>query len=94
MAAIAKYGPMSVIFCRFCSKSTAPSMVPKIPINRETSPITFKQRTTELASEIETSFAPPRVYVQHRPYERQEVADTPKKIATGKIINNDGRSIK
>ena len=69
-------------------------MVPKIPINSETSPITFKQRATELASEIETSFALPRVYVQHRPYERQEVADTPKKMVTGKIINNDGRSRK
>ena len=69
-------------------------MVPKIPINIETSPITFKQRATELASDMETSFAPPRVYVQQRPYERQEVADIPKKMATGKIINNDGRSRK
>jgi len=94
MAATAIDGPMSVICFKFCNKITVPSMVPKIPINIETSPITFRQRATELASEMGTNFAPPRVYVQQRPYERQEVADIPKKMATGKIINRDGRSRK
>jgi hypothetical protein len=94
MAATAIDGPMSVICFKFCNKITVPSMVPNIPINIETSPITFRQRATELASEMGTSFAPPRVYVQQRPYERQEVADIPKKMATGKIINKDGRSRK
>ena len=65
-----------------------------MPIIRETSPITFKQRATELAPEIVTCFALPREYVQHLPKLRQEVAEIPNKTATGKTISKEGRSKK
>tara|TARA_B100000945_G_C20221212_1_gene520685 strand:+ start:464 stop:811 length:348 start_codon:yes stop_codon:yes gene_type:complete len=78
--------------CMLCKKIIAPINVPIIPIIIETSPITFRHLATEFAPDIVTCFAPPREYVQHLPKLRQEVAEIPNKIATGKTNIKEGRS--
>ena len=92
MTAYDKGCPMLSMECIFCNTNIAPINVPIMPIIRETSPITFRHRATELAPEIVTCFAPPREYVQHLPKLRHEVDEIPNKTATGNTSRKEGKS--
>ena len=88
---------ISILAGRAVVRATAlteptPMNVPIMPIIRETSPITFRHRATELAPDIVTCFALPREYVQLLPKLRHEVAEIPNKMDTGKTIRREGRS--